>query len=170
MTGPEFQLKTLAANAVPTALERAERYRLLNEPAQAESICLDILRADPANEQAIILLLLALTDRFSESISENLDRALALLPKLRDEYQRVYYRGIVHERQARAILGRSNPGAGHAAYERFREAMKCYEKAEGMRPTGNDEALLRWNTCARTIMASRLEPAPADDSSSLMLE
>ena len=165
----EFELKRLHPKAIPAALERAERYRLLNEPAQAESICLDILRADPGNQQALILMLLALTDQLTDSIAGNLDRASALLPKLTDEYQRNYYRGIVHERQARAILRRGNPGAGCAAYEKFREAMASYEKAEQMRPPDNDEALLRWNTCARTIMFARLEPSPKDEST-LMLE
>ena len=165
----EFELKQLRPEAIPAALERAERYRLLNEPAQAESICLDILRTEPRNQQAMILLLLSLTDQFADSITDNLDRAAALLPKLTDEYQRNYYRGILHERQARAILRRGNPGAGYAAYEKFREAMACYEKAEQMRRPDNDEALLRWNTCARTIMFARLEPAPKDEST-LMLE
>jgi len=165
----EFQLKALTSSAIPAALERAERYRLLNEPAQAESICLDILALEPANQQAVVLLLLALTDQFSESISENLDRTLALLPKLTDEYQRTYYKGIINERQARVVLHRGNPGAGHVAYDLFREAMEWYERAEENRPAGNDEALLRWNTCARTIMVHHLETSPVDDTP-LMLE
>jgi len=56
----EFELKRLSAEAVPAALERAERYRLLNEPVQAESICLDILAVDSDNQQALVCLLLAL--------------------------------------------------------------------------------------------------------------
>jgi len=30
--------------------------------------------------------------------------------------------------------------------------MSWYEKAEAVRPAANDDALLRWNTCARLIM------------------
>src|SRR5207248_11695595 len=56
------ELKSLSKEAIPAALEKAERYRLLNEPGEAESICLDILKADPENQQAIITLLLALTE------------------------------------------------------------------------------------------------------------
>ena len=37
------------------------------------------------------------------------------------------------------------------AYEWFRKAMTLYERAESMRPAGNDEAILRWNTCARIL-------------------
>ncbi len=57
------ELKALHKEAIPAALEKATRYRLLNEPAEAESICLDVLKADPENQEAIITLLLALTDR-----------------------------------------------------------------------------------------------------------
>ena len=32
------------------------------------------------------------------------------------------------------------------------------EKAEELRPPGNDDALLRWNACARIIMGNGLAP------------
>jgi tetratricopeptide (TPR) repeat protein len=163
-----FQLKVLSSAAIPAALERAERYRLLSEPAQAESICLDILAVEPQNQRALILLLLSLTDQFSED-AHCVERAMALLPSLNEDYHRVYYEGVIHERHARAHLHRSAPGAGHTAYDLLRQAMQNYEAAEGIRPSGNDEALLRWNTCARTIMSSHLQPHPVDDSI-LMLE
>jgi tetratricopeptide (TPR) repeat protein len=142
----EFQLKRLTPTGIAAALDRAERYRLLNEPAQAESICLDVLRVDQANSRALVLLLLALTEQFDESIADNLDRALALLPRFVEEYQQTYYRGVIVERHARVYLHRASPGARYAAYGLFREAMAWYEKAEAIRPAGNDEALLRWNT------------------------
>jgi hypothetical protein len=162
----EFKLKVLRPRAIPAALERAERYRLLNEPTQAESICLDILEADPENQQALILLLLSLTDQFGNSHS--VERASALLRRLSDEYHRAYYQGIVHERHARTQLYRSAPGGAAIAYNLLREAMQCYEKAETMRPADNDEALLRWNTCARTIMSDQLQPSPPDDSITML--
>ena len=81
----EFELKKLSTAAIPAALERAERYRLLNEPAQAESICQDILAVEPDNRQAIVLLILALSDQFSENIVDNQDHAWSLLPRLNDE-------------------------------------------------------------------------------------
>jgi hypothetical protein len=158
----EFQLKALRAVAIPAALERAERYRLLNEPAQAESICLDILEADTGNQQALILLLLSFTDQFTDS--HYITRATALLPRLTDEYHRAYYQGIVYERRARTQLHRTAPGGGNTAYHLLRVAMQCYETAERIRPGDNDEAILRWNTCARTIMAEHLQPSPGDDS------
>jgi hypothetical protein len=159
----EFELKKLSAEAIPPALERAERYRLLNEPVQAESICLDILAVQQDNQQALVILLLALSEQFGENITEKLDRAWSILPKLNDEYQRAYYQGILLERQARLYMRSEAPGSNFSAYDLFREAMRLFEKAEGLRPPGNDEALLRWNTCARTITSMKLEPRPLDD-------
>src|SRR5215471_10026612 len=97
------ELKTLSKESIPAALERADKYRLLNEPSQAESICLDILRTDPQNEQATIVLLLALTDQFAEH-NHDVARAHSLLLQLKDEYQRSYYNGLICERQARVYL------------------------------------------------------------------
>jgi hypothetical protein len=159
----EYELKRLSAEAIPSALERAERYRLLNEPVQAESICLDILIVEPDNQQALVCLLLSLSEQFGDNINEKLDRAWSILPKLNDEYQQAYYQGILLERQARLYMRSEAPGSNFSAYDLFREAMRLYEKAERLRPPGNDEALLRWNTCARTIMGARLEPRPLDD-------
>jgi len=159
----QFQLKKLSVGAVPAALERAERYRLLNEPVQAESICLDILAVESDNQQALVCLLLALSEQFGENITEKLDRAWSILPKLKDEYQRAYYQGILLERQARLYMRSDAPGSNFSAYDLFIEAMRLYEKAERLRPPGNDEALLRWNTCARTITAANLEPRPLED-------
>ena len=50
-----FKLKPLHPNAVPAALAKAERYRLLNEPLEAESICRDILRLEPDNHAALVV-------------------------------------------------------------------------------------------------------------------
>jgi hypothetical protein len=40
--------------------------------------------------------------------------------------------------------------------------MSWYEKAEAQRPAGNDEAILRWNTCAR-LLAGNPELRPGSD-------
>jgi len=159
----EFELKRLSPEAIPPALERAERYRLLNEPVQAESICLDILAVEPESQQALVILLLSLSEQFGENITEKLDRAWSILPKLSDEYQRAYYQGILLERQARLYMRSDAPGSNYSAYDLFKEAMRLFERAERLRPPGNDEAVLRWNTCARTITSEKLEPRPLDD-------
>jgi hypothetical protein len=144
-------LKSLSKEAIPAALEKAERYRLLNEPGEAESICLDILETDPENQPALITLLLALTDRFSKGYGVSETQANQLLAQIDGEYERAYYAGILAERRAKAKLAQGQPGAGHYAYHELCEAMRQFEKAEKIRPPGNDDALLRWNTCARTI-------------------
>jgi len=156
-----FDLKALSAEAVPAALEKAERYRLLNEPAEAESICLDVLKVVPDNQQAIVTLVLALTDRFVKGYGVSDTQAKDLLGRLTGEYERAYYSGIVWERRAKMKLAQG----GHSiewAYSLFREAMSCYEKAETVRPPRNDDALLRWNTCARIIESNKLVPREED--------
>ncbi len=124
-----FELKTLSEEAIPAALEKAERYRLLNEPAEAESICLDVLKVSPENQEALVILLLAVTDRFVKGYGVSDTQAKELLGRLKGEYDRAYYAGIVAERRAKMKLTHG----GHAsqwAYDLFREAMECYEKAE----------------------------------------
>src|SRR5205823_1459684 len=95
------ELKSLSKEAIPAALEKAERYRLLNEPAEAESICLDVLKADPENQAAIITLLLAFTDRFTKGYGVSDTQAKELLARIKGEYERVYYSGIFAERRAK---------------------------------------------------------------------
>jgi tetratricopeptide (TPR) repeat protein len=151
-----FELKQLSREAIPTALDKALRYRLLEEPNEAESICQDILSIEPDNQQALVVLLLALTDRFSKGHAAGVRQARDLLSRLHDEYERAYYAGIICERQAKAWLQQGHPGASHDAYEFLSEAMSWFEKAEALRPPKNDDALLRWNTCARMIMANGL--------------
>jgi hypothetical protein len=154
-----YELKPLSKEAIPKALERADRYRLLNEPAEAESICLDILAAEPENQRALVTMILALTDQFGQqrfAVGEG--RCEEFVRRLRDEYERAYYAGVVCERRGKAAFGRYM--SGPIGYEAFREAMDWYEKAERIRPPGNDDAVLRWNTCARLLMHNReLKPS-----------
>jgi hypothetical protein len=153
-----FELKRLSSEAIPAALERALRYRLLNEPAEAESICHDVLWIDPENQEALVMLLLAITDRLGKGYGVGVTEAQEVLVRLRDAYERAYYAGIVCERRGKAQLRQGYPGAGHDAYEFLREAMTWFEKAEALRPPKNDDALLHWNTCARIIMRNQLAP------------
>jgi hypothetical protein len=146
-----FELKPLRAEAIPAALSKAERYRLLNEPEQAQSICQDVLRTQPGNQQAITLYLLAITDCFRTQ-HPDLRMARALIEQLTSEYDHSYYAGIVDERLARARLEVGGVLAPQEAYEGFRRAMRWYARAEELRPAGNDDAVLRWNTCARELM------------------
>jgi len=164
-----FALKRLSPDAVPAALERAERYRLLNEPQDAESICEDVLAVAPGHQGALVMLLLALTDQFGERLGPTLARARGVLTQLQDVYARQYYTGLVAERAAKAHLRRGGFASGHMAYELTREAMAAYEQAAVQAPPGNDEANLRWNTCARLIDSNPgVAPAPQDVEEALL--
>jgi len=150
-----FELKPLSPAAIPAALAKAERYRLLNEPAQSQSICEDVLRADPANHQAMVMLILALSDEFPRHHHQHANtagRAMELVSQLPTEYERWYYSGLIAERRGRTLLEHPGPGA-RAAGEWLQEAMQAYERAEPLRPADNDEARLRWNACARVLNA-----------------
>src|SRR5690349_3355567 len=75
-----FQLKPISKAGIPEALQKAERYRLLNEPHLAESICQDILDLEPENHKAVITKLLAITDQFGKNTATNANNARQLLP------------------------------------------------------------------------------------------
>lgn len=158
-----FKLKSIAKQAIPAALKRADHYRLLNEPRAAESICLDVLEIDPDNPVALKTWLLALTDQFSAGESaRRMEQAKQLLPRL-NAYEQKYYAGIIAERFARAQLELGHPGANASAYAYLCDAMKFYDEASELGPDGNDEAVLRYNTCVRTISWHRLVPSLPDE-------
>ena len=163
-----MELKPITHEGIPAALQKAERYRLLNDSSAAESICLDVLDVDATNQEALISLLLSITDQFMEETADGLHRAREVLPRITDEYERIYYAGIICERRARALLHRGALGSADVAAEWFRQAMHWYERAEGMRPSGNDEAILRWNTCVRMI--GRHEPVRSPNDYEPVLE
>lgn len=159
-----FKIKPIHEAAVGEALAKAERYRLLNDPSQAESICRDVLRLQPDNVKALTTIVLALTDQFTEERGSagTARAAREYVAKLTDEYSRLYYGGIVSERQARALLTRGL--ARGFAYHGLREAMDLFEQAEAVRPEGNDDAILRWNCCVRAIRQHDLRPREDDES------
>jgi len=157
------ELKPISLAAIPRSLEKAERYRLINQPWAAESICLDILRAEPANQRALHILVLALTDQFKGESGELSKRAAAALERIDSEYERAYYGGMILERRATSKLASGAPGSGVIAYDWVRAAMERYEAAERLRPPGNDDSLLRWNSCVRMLEAHpELKPAPSE--------
>lgn len=156
----KFTPKPLSHGGVDAALRKAVRYRLLNEPFEAESICLDVLRVDPQHQQAISTLILALTDQFHSEGGARVSDARELLPRLASEYDREYYGGIVCERRGEVYIRKHQAGSGPIAYDWLRKAMAHYERAEALSPDNNDDAILRWNTCARMINRNdHLEPS-----------
>ena len=146
----QIELKRISKKAIPEAVQKAKRYRLINEPALAESICLDILAIEPSHQDAVITMMLAITDQFRDGASP--DRAKELLPLIQGEYCREYFTGVVWERAALAMLRSAPAKSRSTGYEALSVAMEHFEVAERVRPIGNDDALLRWNTCARVLM------------------
>ena len=147
------ELKKLSPAAIPAALAKAERYRLLNEPEQAESICEDVLAIDPSNGEAQVSLVLALSDQLAAAHDTGpvLARAQELARALESSYQRAYCLGLLAERRARAMLARGGAGAHGHAGQWLREAMQHFSEAEQVRPADDDAAILRWNACARLL-------------------
>ena len=167
-----FEPKPISRDGIPSALGKAERYRLLNEPGEAESICLDVLQIEPANQEALVALLLSLTDQFPHeagtcaSLAARADR---LLDRMTDPYEREYYKGIIRERRAKAALQRDSFHSSASAVGWLHEAMACFDRAEALKPPHNDDAVLRWNACARmmqrlphAVLESRAEPIESE--------
>lgn len=144
--------KPISRESVPAALAKAERYRLLNDPSAAESICLDILDADPSNHEALVGLVLSLTDQVAGD-PQAFVRALSHVDRFESEYDRSYYAGIAWERRAKARYLQGGIGAADFVYEWLSQALQCFERAQNVRPQGNDDAILRWNSCVRFLNA-----------------
>ena len=165
-----YGLKPISHDSVAGALAKAERYRLLNEPSEAESICRDILEIEPANQQAVIQLILALTDEIAHN-AKIFPEALAACDRLDAAYDRAYYSGLAWERRAKARYHQGGPGARHYTYDWLMEAMKLFEQAERLRASGNDDAVLRWNACVRFLDRHKeLAPSTEDVAEPIVSE
>ncbi len=157
-----MELKSLHKNAVAAAFEKANHYRLLNDPENAESICLDILHVEPDHQEAIVTLILAISDQFAGG-SKRIKEAQSYVGRLVDEFQKAYYAGLICERAARAVLKKGTPRSNSTAFAWLKEAMDYYETAEALSSDQNDDGILRWNSCARTIQKHKLKPRIGDN-------
>ena len=159
-----YECKPISHDSVDGALAKAERYRLLNEPSEAESICHDILKIEPNNQQAIISLVLALTDQIAVD-HRVFEQALSAATRLVSPYDRAYYAGIAWERRAKARQQSGGHGAGAYAHDWIVRALDLFRTAEQLHPPGNSDAILRWNACVRFLqrhpeVAPRIEEKP----------
>ena len=159
---PKF--KPLPKKSIPEALEKAQHYRLLNEPRIAESICLDILKVDPDHQEALVMVVLSISDLLERRKAEGVRQAREHIARIKDKYKRAYYDGLVCERRGLVVLRASQPGHHHYAYNWFMEALEHYAEAEKVQPKDSSEVILRWNTICRIFEAyPNLGPAPEDD-------
>ncbi len=164
-------LKTIAVEAIPAALEKAQQYRRLNEPNEAESICRDILAVVPDHQEALRILLLALTDKFAEyGLKPSFEQAEAIIARLGTSYWRAYYSGIIYERRAKFHLLQGGPGGGTAAYNWLVKAMGAFDLAIMENDPRNQNAVLRWNSCARIINSNPEVHAEESDGAEMLLD
>ena len=165
-----IKFKIIKQETIPSALEMAKRYRMLNEPEVAQSICQDILTIDPDNQEALITLLLALTDNISViGKNSSFDKAKEVVQELSSDYCKAYYSGIIYERKAKYHLKQESPGSGAVAYTWFLEAMKAFGTALRSCDPDNQDAILRWNSCARFINSHpEVKPDDADQTEMLL--
>jgi tetratricopeptide (TPR) repeat protein len=145
----EYTVKRISKAGIPEAVAKAELYRSLNEPEEAESICRDILEIEPQHQLALRLLGLALTDQYTGLGSDRYRETEDIFRQLEDPYERLYYAGIAHERRAKAQLNAGQPPRSLLAL--FDQALQSFAAAEKIRPAGNDDAILRWNRCVRLL-------------------
>jgi len=145
----KLTLKRISTSGIDEAISKAQVYRYLNEPEESESICHDILAVDPENQMALRTLGLAITDQFSGNATERFGEAESYFQRLSDAYEHHYYMGLLHERRAKARGRLGHPQ--HILADMFQDAMRHFEEAERLRLPGNDDAILRWNRCARLL-------------------
>lgn len=170
MTTDRFELKRLSPEAVDAALERALHYRYLNQPHLAESICRDVLALQPDHGEARVTLIMSQCDQLGTTEGMHMQEILGMAGRLDTPYERAYYSGLVCERRAEAALAKGGPACGAIAFEWFGRAMHHYAEAEPLRPAGNDDAILRWNTCARVLNTNPEVKPREEDAGVQMLE
>ena len=156
----EYALKRILPSGIEAALQKADKYRELNQPAEAESICRDVLAVDRDNQLALRILGLALSDQLDAS-GARVRETQQVFARLRDPYERAFYEGIACERQAKVQLDARLPF--YSVRPLFEQALACYAQAESLRPAGNDDAILRWNSCVRTLQAIPEFSAPESE-------
>ena len=163
----ELTLRDIHKDAIVSALAKAKQYRSLLEPESAASICLDILKIDPEHQEATIIYILSLTDQLHQAENQSQIKSIqTAINKLDSEYERLYYTGIINERRARFLL--HQPMSRSFAYGYFEEAIEAFDKAEKLSKDDNSDAILRHNSCVRTILKEKL--TPRQDSEDILVD
>jgi hypothetical protein len=145
----EHELKKISPTGIAEALSKAQLYRSLREPEESESICQDILDADPEHQAALRLLGLSITDQFTGQTTDRYAEVESIFRRLTDPYTQHYHLGLLTERRAKAQMHVGRPS--YVVVSLLEQAMRHFEDAEKIRPAGNDDAILRWNRCVRLL-------------------
>lgn len=147
----DLNLKIISKSGIPEAIAKAELYRYLNEPEEAESICRDVLAAEPKHMLGLRTLGLAITDQFTGGATDRYSEVEAIFQRLAEPYERVYYLGLLCERRVKAQLRAGR--APHTLLPLLEKALQYFGEAEKIHPPGNDDAILRWNRCVRLLQS-----------------
>lgn len=147
----DLKLKTISKSGIAEAITKAELYRYLNEPEEAESICRDILAVDPTHALGLRTLGLSMTDQFTGGAEDRYAEVESIFQRLQDPYERHYYTGLLCERRVKAQLRSGR--APHTLLPLLERALQCFGDAERIQPPGNDDAILRWNRCVRLLQS-----------------
>jgi hypothetical protein len=147
----DLKLKTISKSGIPEAIAKAELYRYLNEPEEAESICRDVLAVDPNHPLGLRTLGLSITDQFAGGAGDRYAEVESIFARLADPYERQYYTGLLCERRVKAQLRMGR--APHTLLPLLERALQCFGEAERLHPPGNDDAILRWNRCVRLLQS-----------------
>jgi tetratricopeptide (TPR) repeat protein len=147
----DLKLKTISKSGIAEAIAKAELYRYLNEPEEAESICRDILAVDPTHALGLRVLGLSMTDQFIGGSDDRYAEIEMVFQRLPDPYERHYYAGLLCERRVKAQLRAGR--APHTLLPLLERALQCFGEAERLHPPGNDDAILRWNRCVRLLQS-----------------
>lgn len=163
--GGEVEYRQIKQQNIDSALAKARQYRSLLESDLAISICLDIFKVDEGHQPTIITYILALTDSLTHpsAAHHKPDKEIIdAIRRLKSAYDKVYYQGIFSERKGRALM--RNAMSRSFAYNLFLQAIEYYQRAEKLSNDDNDDAVLRYNACVRTIEGANLMPRQdADD-------
>jgi tetratricopeptide (TPR) repeat protein len=147
----DLKLKVISKAGIAEAIAKAELYRYLNEPEEAESICRDILAADAKHMLGLRTLGLAITDQFTGESGDRYGEVQKIFESLTDGYERQYYLGLLCERRVKAQLRTGR--APHTLLPLMEKALQHFAEAEKIHPPGNDDAILRWNRCVRLLQS-----------------
>jgi hypothetical protein len=102
---------------IAEATAKAELYRYINEPEEAESICRDILSLVPDHQLALRMLGLAITDQFLGAAADRYPEVLSLFQSLRDPYER-FYRYILRAEDGQIFRARPDQPRGRSLSRR----------------------------------------------------
>src|SRR5258708_15899506 len=117
------------------AMAKAERARYLNEPEEAESICRDILAADPKNMLGLRTLGLSITDQFTGEGTDRYPEVEEIFQSLADPYERHYYTGLLYERRVKAQLRADR--APHTLLPLMDPALHSFAQPHQIHPPAN---------------------------------